>query len=215
MLTDIVSLFFPSFCTGCRRTLMHGEDVICLHCRSSLRSPSQMVMQAFRAKFLFPLEGSYVHWRFIQYGTVQRIVHSIKYGGRQDVCRKLGEDMGSRLNGMCGVLVPVPQHPARLMSRGFNQAEVLARGIAERSGLAMDTQLLKRAGPRQSLTKKRSRIHRLYSLENSIQWTGKAIPGTVVLVDDVVTTGATLQTCASRLFEAGATRIGVIALATV
>ncbi len=215
MLPDILSVIFPPKCVACRRLLMTGETGICLHCQTSLKRPSDIVSKAFSEKFLFPLACHYIHWRFIQHGRVQRIVHSIKYEGRRDLCEKIGKDIGFQVSGhFSGILVPVPQHPVRHLSRGFNQAEELARGISLTSGLSVDTGLLKRGGTWQSQTG-RSRVKRLYALENSIYRTNKPISGSTILVDDVVTTGATLQTCAQRLLEGGASSVGIICLATV
>ncbi|MCA6078522.1 ComF family protein [Fulvivirga sedimenti] len=214
MLSDIVSVIFPRHCSACGRYLRTEEEVLCLHCRTELRPPSALILKAFTEKFWFPLSAYYVHWQFINDGKVQRIIHAIKYEGRVDLCRKIGNDVGGRITGMSGELVPVPQHAARRRVRGFNQAEIMARGIAETSGHKVNTEILKRNGPRQSQTK-RSRIGRLRALEKGIHLSGRPVPSGVILVDDVVTTGATLQTCAERLFEAGVTRLGIIAMATV
>ncbi|MEJ2004365.1 MAG: hypothetical protein P8X57_05225 [Cyclobacteriaceae bacterium] len=213
---EFISLIFPRVCPGCHRVMKPQETIICLHCRMALHRPSFQVMDDFRNKFNLPLHFLYAHWRFIRYGRAQHVIHAIKYGKTPLPARRLGREIGSQLPaGLKGLLVPVPQHPLRAYGRGFNQAAELARGIAERTSLELQAGMLKRRGTWKSQTK-RSRLHRLQALEESVYVARQLKSDHYFLVDDVVTTGATLQTCAYRIMkEYPDCRIGLIVAATV
>jgi ComF family protein len=215
-INDLVSLLMPESCPGCHRHLVEGENFICLHCRHSLQSPSVMTMEALRHKFNLELKYVYAHWKFIQQGKAQRIIHMIKYGGSPRPARQLGREIaGNFPKSLDGILVPVPQHPFRTYRRGFNQALELAKAMASHSGLFLETGILHRGRNWHSQTK-RSRINRLLALENTVKVRRGFGPAHYLLVDDVVTTGATLHTCADRILQAyPGSRFSIIVVATV
>ena len=216
LINDLLILLLPDSCPGCRRSLRACENSICLYCRNSLRRPSLITMEAFRNKFNFQLDFLYAHWKFVQHGMAQRIIHRIKYGGSSRPARDLGQEIAKNFpKALDGILVPVPQHPLRTYKRGFNQALELARGMAAQSGLRIETRMLQRSRNWHSQTKK-SRMNRLLALENSVKIRGGYKSEHYLLVDDVVTTGATLQTCAERILDFyPGSRISVIVVATV
>lgn len=141
-------------------------------------------------------------------GTSQ-ILHRMKYGGRADPGKRLGLWMAAAWPPPPPgtVLVPVPSHWRRRIRRGFNPSESLARGLASGWGLPMETSMLARAAHRRSLTGS-SRVERMRVLEASYVGNSTSSPRRVVLVDDVLTTGATYRTCAQALAAAGHTCVG-------
>jgi ComF family protein len=138
-------------------------------------------------------------------------VHKLKYGRRRPVADALAALLATRYPfADDALLVPVPLHPSRLRARGFNQAHLLARGIARRRGLALAPRVLRRARPTRqqpglSAAERRRNLADAFTVRRSAQLAGRA----VVLVDDVLTTGATADACARALRDAGAVRVDV------
>ena len=146
-------------------------------------------------------------------GTSQ-VLHRMKYGGRVDPSKQLGRWMAATWPSPPPdtVLVPVPSHWRRRLRRGFNPAESLACGLASTWGIAVEPSLLVRAAHRPSLTGS-SRVERMRVLEACYVGVPTSNPRNVVLVDDVLTTGATYRTCAKALMSEGHTCIGGVWLA--
>jgi len=216
MLRELVSLLMPDYCHGCGRPLRKGEQIICLHCRYALHRPSVTTLEAFRNKFNIPVSFIYAHWTFVQHGRAQQIIHGIKYSSSGRLAHQLGRDIGKHLlDCPTGTLVPAPQHPFRTYRRGYNQAAALARGIAETTGLPVENRMLQRYGSWRSQTS-RSRTGRLRALSDAVRVKEGYPSSLFLLVDDVVTTGATMQTCAERILDIyPESNIGLITLATV
>ena len=151
-------------------------------------------------------------WAADYEGSIRLLIHAFKFGGIDYLAPALGRGMARRLGPLvfahrADLVVPVPLHLWRRLRRGFNQAELLAREIARRSGLPLDTRALRRrrAGRRQLGLSRRERRRSLsgcFAAEPA-RARGRAI----LLVDDVATTGATLETCARALLDAGARRV--------
>jgi len=146
-------------------------------------------------------------------GTSQ-VLHRMKYGGRVDPAKQLGRWMAATWPSPPSdtVLVPVPSHWRRRLRRGFNPAESLARGLSHTWGCSVEPSLLVRAGHRRSLTGS-SRAERMRVLQACYVAQPAETPRNVVLVDDVLTTGATYRTCAKALMSKGHTCLGGVWLA--
>ncbi len=151
-------------------------------------------------------------WAADYEGPIRRLVHGLKFADMDTLAPVLGRGMGSRLGRLIlaeriDLIVPVPLHFGRRYRRGYNQAELLARAIARCSGLPLDSRALRRrrAGRRQVGL---SRRERLRSLAGCFSAASRRARGqTILLVDDVVTTGATLEACARALYDAEARRV--------
>ncbi len=151
---------------------------------------------------------------------VQRLLHELKYQGHQEVGKLLGRIFGHQLVASpffkdTDIVIPVPLHPDKKKKRGYNQAEALAEGIAEAMEVPMDIQSLFRSVDTETQTRK-SRIERYENMRNvfKISHPEHILDKTILLVDDVVTTGATLEACAERLLLSGVRSVKVATLAS-
>jgi ComF family protein len=148
-------------------------------------------------------------------GPIRHALHQLKYYRRRRVARPLGALMAAHLQSHplpCDALVPVPLHQKRLKERGFNQAELLACEVAAATGLPLIAGPLERirATRQQALLDTPGRIENVL---DAFMWTGSAPPARIVLVDDVLTTGATVNACAAALRAGGAREVYALALA--
>lgn len=171
-----------------------------------------------------PLLAASACFEFRKSGSVQNMLHALKYEGARDVGIEIGklygrELMQSDVFASSERIVPVPLHPEKQRIRGFNQSEIFARGISESIPGIQYSNAVERAIPTSSQTRK-SRFERWKNVETVFQPgpDSASIEGKkVLLVDDVVTTGATLESCATILLRNGATSVCIacIAAATI
>jgi ComF family protein len=153
---------------------------------------------------------------FVYDGPIREAVHALKYRGRRAVAACLGRLLAESESDatIAGVtcVVPVPLHPGRLVTRGFNQAELLARPLAARLGVRCLTHALRRVRQEQSQTTLQARARRA-NVEHAFVPGAVTAAGTVLLVDDVFSTGATASACARVLLDGGAEQVRVLTLA--
>lgn len=208
---DFASLLFPQLCPACGEGLMAGEHIICTECRFSLPltnfhlQPDNIVARQFWGKI--NLEAAYALYYFAKGGKVQSLMHHFKYRGMQQIGILLGNIAGTQLakNDIfktIDVIIPVPLHKKRLKERGYNQSTCFANGIAEKLKATVDEISLIRAKATETQTHK-SRFSRFENMQEvfTIVHPEKLINKHVLLVDDVVTTGSTLEACAVQLLK--------------
>lgn len=218
----LLHLFYPNVCCLCRTPLVRGEDGICFLCMEKLPRTRFDVHSENPVKKLFygriPIEFGSAFLHFSADGLTQSIMHLIKYKGRKDLGLTLGRYFGQDLyhRGWKGadLLLPVPLHPSKLRQRGYNQSQLLAEGIGQGCKMEVNTELIRRTRHTSSQTKK----GRWARWENVGDVFETRKPETlrnlhVALVDDVVTTGATIEACAQALLKAGVASVSVLALA--
>ncbi|MCX7745056.1 MAG: ComF family protein [Flavobacteriales bacterium] len=220
---DIIGLIYPHTCAGCGQNLVKGEQEICLACLLEIpqtnfhRDSQNLVWQLFRGRVSIAMAASYVY--FDKGGKVQSILHSIKYKGNQNLARQLGMLYGHILKQDHALeevdyFIPIPLHPLKLKQRGYNQSEVWGEGLASSTGIYLLNNNLYRTENTASQTRK-SRIGRwenvkdIFALKRPEEIQGK----NVVLLDDVVTTGSTLESAAQCLLDSGASKVGILTLA--
>jgi ComF family protein len=204
-LRSLVSVVAPPLCVACGATAGRVEP-LCVRCREELR---WLPPPPGRSSTL-PLWA-----RFAYEGGARALVHALKYRGLRAAASTMGAQIAATapdelLDGF--TLVPVPLHPSRLRRRGYNQAELLAREVGKRRGCPVSDCLERIGDPGTQVG--RTRLERLTALEGTVRVrTGMHPPRLVVLIDDVSTTGATLDVCAGALFHAGSEGVGGLAYA--
>ncbi len=216
-------MLFPHTCLSCRSLLERNEEVICTQCRYALPQTS-FHLQAdneLARKFWgrIPLKYAFAYLRFIKKGTVQTLLHQLKYNGRQEVGEILGKWYGnelkkSNLAGEFDLVLPVPLHATKLKKRGYNQCDSIAKGLAEGLEIGWDREILVRQKANISQTRK-DRIERWENVADifMLKEAEKIKNKNILLVDDVITTGATLEACSLALQNAGCKSLSIAGLA--
>lgn len=222
LLRDFAGLFYPRVCAACADTLMRNEHLFCTTCRYELprtnfhNDAENDVAKTFWGRL--PIVNASAHFYFHKGGRVQELLHKLKYKGQQEIGielgRMIGRDLVSSQFNEIDIVVPVPLHKKKLRKRGYNQSECIARGISETLGKPLDNKTLCRviANPTQTRKHRYERwanVDGIFALSNPQNIVNKH----VLLVDDVLTTGATLEACASALFQAENVKVSIIAAA--
>lgn len=225
VLCDVLSLFLPRTCIVCGGELSDNEDAVCLPCRFSMPRTDFANIKDNPLKYLFRnslvVESAMALLWFSRDTEWRRVIHKFKYHGRWLFARYMGEQMGAEMVGSgnfndIDVVIPVPLHNYRRIVRGYNQAEMLSIGIARTMGVECDFRTVRRCRYNRSQTSKRrderwGNTEGIFEVRKGDKLRGKHI----LLVDDVVTTGATISSCAEEILRAcdGDVRISVAALA--
>lgn len=206
---DLMHLVFPEVCLICSDELAISEHNICSICSSELTETNFDLMQeASEMDQLFwgriPIENTYAHLFFKKHKGVQHVLFALKYRHRPQLGVYFGNEIGKRLMqskkfSNIDAIIPVPLHPKKAFLRGYNQSEALAKGLAAQMNLFLDTYSLTQTQHGESQTKK-SRFQRWDNVQNRFH-VKKSIRSYkhILLVDDVITTGATLETISNAL----------------
>ncbi|WP_317195924.1 ComF family protein [Litoribacter ruber] len=225
-LEDFLALVFPQTCSGCKTSLYAFEFQLCRKCEASLPITSYHLRPKendLTVKLLGLTKADRVlaFLRFSKNGLSQKLLHQLKYKNKPQLGVVLGKLYGQKLiqaefDVNWDFIIAVPLHPAKLRRRGYNQSAKFAMGIS--AALAVPVhEGLQRTKFTQTQTKK-SRMERWENVKNVFHFGGKELEGKyVLLVDDVMTTGATLAACANALLAAGVKKVdlAVIAAGTV
>jgi ComF family protein len=224
LLNDFLSLLFPEECRACGGELAIGEDVICSHCRIKLPytdfhlSPQDNALhRVFWGRVPIQLAVSYL--MFQERSRVQQLLHQLKYRGCEEVGEVLGRWYGAQLQQQdafqeIDIVVPVPLYKAKLQKRGYNQVSAFGREIATALQKPFEENVLKkrRTGKTQTKKNRQERWEAMRQLYLIVQ--PEAIKDKhVLLLDDVVTTGATLEACAALLLANGAKAVSIATIA--
>jgi ComF family protein len=206
---DFTSLLYPELCPACDAPLNNSEKEICVKCEYDLPytdfhlQGDNLLAKQFWGRI--PLHTAMALLYFTKESKTQHLMHQLKYKNQPQVGFLLGEMIGERLlnNGLhqnFDYIIPVPLHEKRQRTRGYNQSEYIANGIAAVLKIPVKTKVLIKYKETKSQTKN-ERFKRFENLENVFMvLQPAAITGKhILLVDDVVTTGATLEACAVTL----------------
>ncbi len=220
---DFLSLFYPRLCLACGKGLPAQEEIICVSCQYHLPKTQFHLEKEnpFTDRFWgrVELESGSAMYRFVKGGRIQNLIHKLKYEGKREVGKRLGKMYGLQLKEVAhfqnvDFIVPVPLHPRKLHKRGFNQSDYFAMGLSESMGVPWLASGLKRVAFTGTQTKK-SRLERLANVEDAfVVGQPKLLEGKhVLIVDDVLTTGATLEACAIKMLTLPNTKVSLATIA--
>ena len=222
----MLSILFPKICNGCKSILLHSENVICTSCRHSLplachhKNDSQELKHFFYGKFRVELATSLLN--FQKKGITQELLHNLKYRKQKQISSFFGTWLGAELSEIksyktIDIVIPVPLHKQKLKIRGYNQVEGFGKELAKalqipyRDDILVkinktETQVFKQRFKRFQNTNEKNQI---FSITNQDVIKNKHI----LLVDDIVTTGATLENCAIQLLNNTNAKLSIATIA--
>jgi ComF family protein len=198
-INDLLSLIFPRNCEACSNLLYEHEKFICNQCEinlsDSIKNYQQQVNHVFAGRV--PVVHMLCKYVFMKDGKTQKLLHAIKYQGQKDLAEYIGKLFASQFKeelSEIDLIVPIPLHEKKLKKRGFNQSACFAHGIHNLSQISIDNQSLLRAINTDTQTKKAKyerwqNVEGIFLLHNPTFFENKHI----LLVDDVITTGATIE----------------------
>ncbi|GGH67720.1 amidophosphoribosyltransferase [Phaeocystidibacter marisrubri] len=220
VLTIWMDAIFPKRCLVCFSVLSPAENACCHTCLDALplwpseQDPEEFANQLFGGRV--KIEGLQVHYPFHSPSAIQHLLHAVKYDGNTTLAKELGVRLGRRWTGLLPsetIITPVPLHPFKMKNRGYNQSWHIARGIGNSTHLNCEI-LLRRTvhTPSQTALSREERwknMEGIFEIADGVNLVGS----TVLLVDDTLTTGATLESCAHTLLKAGVSKVYATAIA--
>jgi ComF family protein len=220
MWKNLARLFVANDCLACGQMLTTQERHVCLQCLSQMEEtyfhdkPADNELY-FRLAGKVPLSGAASLFYFDKGGRLQRVIKQLKYQSIPQVGNYLGEYYANRIkaSGMLAgaeAIVPVPLHPRKQRKRGYNQAERIARGLGRGLNLPVRTDVLKRVRYTESQARKDGQ-DRWKNVEEAFRVV-KPLPKGIILVDDIITLGATMGACLKALHQAEQTAEHIYAL---
>lgn len=220
---DIFHLLYPRLCPGCGHELFGKTETICPSCINDLPltgfcdHADNPVEKIFWGRL--PLAEASAYLYFTKRSILQNLMHAFKYKGNTDIGYFLGRRMGEALRQSeryknIDAIIPLPLFYKKERKRGYNQAAILSGGIAEVTGFELFSDVIVRRGPTPSQTK-RNREQRWQNTEGQfeLRYPEKIAGRQALLVDDVITTGATLESCGMELLKAPDFRLSIAVLA--
>lgn len=222
-LKSVINLFFPKVCYACSHYLSDNEDTICINCRHDLPitnfhfNNDDTVKKVLRGRV--KIEHATALFRFEKKGPIQQLIHGLKYKGYEHIGTLLGDWLGGELSETeafqdINMVIPVPMHDKKLKKRGYNQVAKFGEQIAKALNVDyVDDVLIKITNTASQTTKKRvarwNNTDELFALKNISKIENKHI----LLVDDIITTGATLEACCSVLNQTKNLKISIATMA--
>lgn len=215
---------FPNLCVFCSKEVPIRDNPFCVHCISDIpftnhfEHKSTFLAQKFWGKIDIAHSAALLY--FTKDSLVQEMIHRLKYNGKYQIGIKLGQYVGKKLQTsqfeQIDVIIPVPLHYRKQEKRGYNQAKMFGQGISEVVSIPLYDDVLVKISNTKSQTDK-GREHRYKNVLDSfaVRQINKIKGKHVVLVDDVITTGATLEACARKIYDAaeGDIKISIISIA--
>jgi ComF family protein len=220
---SLLHLFFPYTCYGCGTDLLAENNLLCIYCQASMPLTHYEFFSSNPIEKIFwgraEIQAASAHLYFTGGSAVQQSLHLLKYKGKKEIGIYFGQRMGeslvqSRRFNDCEIIVPIPLFAAREKKRGYNQATVIAQGISQQLKIPVFSDAVLRVKKTETQTHK-SRIQRWKNMESTFEVRDpQKIKGKhVLLVDDVVTTGASLEACARVLLTVPGLRLSIACLA--
>ncbi len=213
-------LFYPRLCEGCSKPLLPEEEILCLNCNvfNLPRTAYHHIADnetAMRFAGRIPVVKATSFAYFTPNGLLQHLLHKLKYEGKKEIGTYLGKQLGYdllQLNWAEGIdyIVPIPLHKDKEADRGYNQSLLIAEGMGEVLNIPVAAQLVTRTRNTESQTQK-TRTERLenmngaFTMSNPTGFEGKHL----LIIDDVLTTGATIEACALALLTIPGVKLSI------
>lgn len=224
-ISDFIRLLFPPCCIVCEQGLSVNEKFICVHCLIDIPKTNYHLVRDNKLEKLFwgkiPVERVSSYFNYVKGSGFEKILYELKYYGQKEVGLFMGRCMtmdmlSSDFFDGIDLIIPLPLHAKRQKKRGYNQSEWLAKGVSEVTGIPIDVVSVKRIAENSTQTHKNSwdrwdSVQGIFSIASNHNLQGKH----VLLIDDVLTTGATILACASELAKAEGIKISILTLVTV
>jgi ComF family protein len=224
-ISHLLDLFFPRLCVACSGSLAAQEQHLCIVCLSEIPQTYShletdvLIDRKFWGKI--NVKKTYAFLKFTKKGKVQNILHALKYKNKPELAEYIGKLYGNDLkavnfNEKIDIIIGIPLHPAKKKMRGYNQADEFAKGLSVALGVDYNENLLTRESFTESQTKTKSRFGRFKNMEGVF---GLPRPELIknkriALVDDVLTTGATLEMAGELLLSKGCSELYIITMAS-
>ena len=220
---DLISLFYPNTCAVCNSNLLKDEDTLCTICLHNLPKTNFFKVEDNPISKIFwgrvKLENVAALYQFHKEGSVQKLIHQLKYEGNKDIGIYLGKQIGYSIKDSAffkniDVIIPVPLHKKKEKIRGYNQSKYIAKGIKEIIKVKLNNRALIRIENTDSQTRKK-RYNRWKNMKNSFVVKRKRSLENkhILLIDDVVTTGATLEACSQSLLSIKGVKVSIVTIA--
>lgn len=218
---DFFSLLFPRICPSCGTNLYSGEVLLCTKCFYDLPKTNitdfkeNLVSQLFWGRTRIELATSFFY--YTKGSKYQRILHQLKYNGKKHIGFEMGKIFGSELINtsfsQVDIIHSVPLHYRKLKKRGYNQSELIAKGISEKLKKPLLTDAIVKEVETDTQTK-RSRFERWENVQGifKVRKQKEILNKHILLIDDVVTTGSTLEACANAVLEVPGTVVSIATL---
>ena len=223
MLKYLINLLFPKLCLGCNALLLNNEKIICSECNHNLPITNHHFLEHndTTKKFygIIPVEFSAAMLYFHKKGIVQNLIHNLKYKNHQEVGSLLGKWYANDLENVSQIktvteIIPVPLHKKRLEERGYNQVTTFCEALSKELEIPYNPNLLYRSRYSKTQTKKDKENRK--DIANSlfdVNFTEADHNKHFLLVDDVMTSGATLESCAKALLKIPNSKVSVVTIA--
>jgi ComF family protein len=220
----VFTFLYPQLCVACGNSLAQYQEELCLECQIKIPKTNQHLQRdnAFTNRIAgrFPFETGAALYKFTKSGATQALIHAIKYDGKRDAAKLIGENYGAILIDTVNfhdidVIVPVPMHLQKKRIRGYNQAEEFGLGLSETMDKPLENFAVVKVRQTVSQTKK-NRMGRLENVSEVFKLgknAKKLEQKHVLLVDDVLTTGATLEACAIELLKIEGLKLSLATIA--
>ena len=223
VMSGFAHLFYPQLCAGCGGEIQNENKILCVRCLHMLPVTSYHLHAGNPVEKIFwgriPVHAAASHAYFTKNSVIQVLLHALKYRSKKEIGIFFGERIGTEfLNShrfaQIDAIVPVPLHPHKKRKRGYNQAEIIGEGIKNILQIPILTDILYRSGSTDTQTNK-NRVQRWDNISGKFRITNtERIAGLhLLLVDDVVTTGATLEACANALLQISGTSVSMATVA--
>jgi len=221
--SSIIGLFYPDYCQGCGRPLLSGEKYICVDCLTDLpytyfnNSRKNIVSELLWGR-VNKLEKAYSMCYYTKSSQLQNLLQNLKYNNKPEVGQELGIYLAHELENVeftdFDVIIPVPLHPKKMKIRGYNQSEKIAQGINILINKPIDTKSVIRSVFTNTQTKK-DKVERWENVKDifEVKHANNLENKHVLLIDDVITTGATIEALANKIEEVPGVKISVASIA--